>query len=204
MLEMLSGKLYNIEDSDVMVDLQRYVGKMAMMNQVGPLTQEDVESELWIEIVKGLKHYADLADKEHKKAVLYRMVKNRLGELKYRYYITHRSAENVTEDLDAIGESVMDDASNPETIYSSMERVEAVKAKLSPSALSVLEAILYDRSENLAQVLIMAMTRASAIYAQPSVNLKPRHVADALRISEKEVQKAFAEIKKAYREVCNG
>ena len=50
---------------------------------------DELFGELLEEIAKGLKHYADLPYNQ-KLAVIRSMLDNRVAELRYKYYVTHR------------------------------------------------------------------------------------------------------------------
>lgn len=69
-----------------------------------PLLQPDeLEGELCYELVHGFLYYENLvSDEEEMLRIIRRMLHNRVGELVYRFHITHRKEEISTVDIDSL------------------------------------------------------------------------------------------------------
>ncbi len=169
------------------------------------LSFDEIVGELLLELAKGLQHYEDLPDNELD-AVIRRMMDNRISELKYRYYKTHRrdELEKVVLSWDDYSEweKTVDDGSDAEDIAESKHRVKATREKLSPIARRVFDALIYG-DDRLNQQLQISNMRASTIYKNHKVSVRPHHVADALLISEEQVIQSYGEIREVYQDVCN-
>lgn len=197
----------NPDPDPVYAEMEKFVYHLAWQND-NPnnvmMEAEEIAAELLAELAKGMKAYNGLP-LEERKAVIRRMLDNRMGELKYRFYGTHRKAAKLTVSLEAdeAVESLASDAPNPEQVLSSKERVEMTRSKLSKPAQAVFDAVVFGDTR-LTNVMLASLTRAFATYQNPTIKLRPWQVADALLMEEKVVVKAFAEIKRAYGEVCHG
>lgn len=170
---------------------------------------DEIHGELLEEVAKGLKAYATLPFAQ-KKLVIKRMMDNRIAELRHKYYATHRKASKFTLSIETYEEDsefeeggLGTEEATAEPLLESSERVAATRARLSPGSRKIFDSVLYDNTGRLASVLLLAMVRATAIMKTPGVNLKPWHVADAIGEPESKVRKAFVEIKRVYKEVCN-
>ena len=166
---------------------------------------DEIVGELFVEIVKGLDRYKDLPQNELE-AVIRRMMDNRISELKYRYYITHRKHENsltvaLTDAEDDPDEFLLSDQQyNPASMSTSLERVRQTRGSLSNTAQRVFDILIFG-DERLNQQLRVSTMRARSVYKDFKVIIRPHHVADALMISEKEVLSAYDEIRSAYAKV---
>ena len=89
-------------EQEVYVELEKFVHFLASKN-ANPnnvmMEYDEIVSELMLEMVKGLRAYKDLP-KGQLKAVIRRMMDNRVSELRYRFYVTHRVAENTSISID--------------------------------------------------------------------------------------------------------
>lgn len=186
-------------------ELIKFVHWLAKQNedlQNPMMWADEIVGELLIELAKGLDHYAELPEDELLK-VLRKMMDNRISELKYKYYITHRKGHvgSVSTQDSAVAETVESDGASPEEVVLSRERVKAVREKLSPIARDVLDVVL-QWDDRLAQVMELSIIRAKFVYKKTSkVKVRPHNVADALFMDDKQVKHAFREIKAVYREV---
>jgi hypothetical protein len=166
---------------------------------------DEIVGELFVEVVKGLDRYKDLPQNELE-AVIRRMMDNRISELKYRYYITHRKHENsltvaLADAEDDPDEFLLSDQQyNPASISTSLERVRQTRGSLSNTAQKVFDVLIFG-DERLNQQLRVSTMRARFVYKDFKVIIRPHHVADALLISEKEVLSAYDEIRSAYAKV---
>ena len=180
------------------------------------MSADEIASELNEELVKGIKAYGDRPANELL-AILRRMLDNRIAELTHRFYGTYRKEDKRLLRLDAtvnpndegydrdLAEGVQvlhDDCDDPQDICESRDRVQRTFAKLSPIAKQVLNAILFD-TDALDMTMKLAMLRAESRFSSPHLDVKPRHVAQALQLPEKTVKMAFVEISDMYKEVIN-
>lgn len=215
-------------DEETYKQLERFVRYLSSKNNNDRnimMQSDEIAGELLLELVKGLRAYPNL-EMEQLKAVIRKMMDNRVSELKYRFYTTHRGQEKFSISLDlevavsdadivstagdAVGfgdtlvhELIESPFSDPQDIYESKERVLETRRHISPVARKVFDAIVFGNNM-LAVVLYMSSLRASVIFKHKVVQIKPWHVADALHLDESVVKEAFREIKSVYAEVLNG
>jgi len=178
-----------------------HIGSMASDVLTEP---EELVGELNEEMVKGFNQYGHLPFSQLSK-IIKTMILNRIGELRHRYYGTHRKAAVgilSTDSPDA--ESAEDKVGNPAHILESKERVAATRMRLGESAKKVFDAVVMEEDPRVTRELLIVTTRAYETFEKPNVRIKPAMVARALGMEIKEVEKAFREIKKVYGEVCYG
>ena len=180
---------------------------------------EEVVGELFYEVSKGMRYYEDRPLNELL-ALLRKMCDNRVAELKYRYYKTHRVAARFSVSLDVLDDSergdntvykhpgyrthvqVEDDTANTVALVGSALRVQETRRRLSPIGQQVFDVVIMGTDGRVAAQILLAGMRASSVFQRGSVRIKPRHVSEAIpELSEKDVKIAFAEIRAAYREV---
>jgi len=171
------------------------------------LSYDEIVGELLLELAKGLQHYEDLPDDELD-AVIRRMMDNRISELKYRFYKTHRKVELENNEFWSWDdcsewENSVEGKPDAEDIADSKRRVQATREKLSPIAKRVFDALIFG-NKRLNVELKLSNKRANSVYKNHKVRVRPHHVADALLISEKQVIKSYNEIREVYQEVCRG
>ena len=173
------------------------------------LNFDEIVGELLLELAKGLQHYEDLPDNELD-AVIRRMMDNRISELKYRFYKTHRKVELEEDKIEFWDwedrekwDEIIDGRPNAEDIATSKQRVKDTRDKLSPISKSVFDALIFG-NDRLNVELRLSNKRANSVYKNHKVRVRPHHVADALLISEKQVIKSYNEIREVYQEVCRG
>jgi hypothetical protein len=219
------AKFSVLEDDSVYVELEKFVRYLAGRNANPNNTMmeyDEIVGELMLEMVKGIRAYPDLPMNQLK-AVIRRMMDNRIGELRYRFYTTHRSAENKMISLSIlvnvndedqlsyntptgiqhpVEELIEDEGADPSTLLDSKERVQETRENLSLTALRVFDAVIYGNNM-LAKILLLSSMRASYVFGSRTTVMKPWHIADALHLSLEEVKGAIKEIKYVYAEVCN-
>ena len=171
------------------------------------LNFDEIVGELLLELAKGLQHYEDLPDDELD-AVIRRMMDNRISELKYRFYKTHRKVELEANEFWSWDdcsewENSVEGSPDAEDIALSKQRVKDTRDKLSPISKSVFDALIFG-NKRLNVELKLSNKRANSVYKNHKVRVRPHHVADALLISEKQVIKSYNEIREVYQEVCRG
>lgn len=214
-----------LEFSDVFQELEDFVYWLAnreQRDQIHLMDPDELIGELFEEMWKVFLHYQEtVSDMEQMKALMRQSFDNRVRELVYKYAVTHRAAKLNAVSLDGetfgnddesnhsvleghivmnIGASVRVDLD--EEVISKM-RVEETLERVSDNARTVLEAVLQGHPMLEAQLKLSGL-RASEVYkGGGTVKIKKWHVSNALAMSEREVSKAFAEIRQIYEEVCN-
>lgn len=205
--QVMSSREDTVERAERIHDsLIRFAWWLAINNQDlnNPLMSSDeILGEVLFEMAKGLEVYSHLPD-DKLQAVIATMMKNRVGELKYKYYHTHRRHASLNISIDVeIAETMADGGADPQGVYASKQRVQRVLECLSEDARVVLEA-LFSWDDRLANIVLMSAARANQIYKSGgTVKVRPHHLADALYMSERQVKCAFREIRQAYREVLD-
>lgn len=205
-----------VDNNPMMIDLIKFAKFLASQSQDDRqvlMEYDELVGELLFEVSKGLKYYGDKSPDDLKNAVM-SMMRNRLGELKYRYFLTHRRVEKLHISIDIqvdsadddgaeLGEIITDEQPTPESWVLSRERVEATRSLLSAKAQQVFDAIVQG-DQKLSLLVWLSMMRAKAMHKTSTAKMRAIHVADALGMSEPDVHRAYKEIRKAYLEVCNG
>ena len=171
------------------------------------LSYDEIVGELLLELAKGLRHYEDLPDDELD-AVIRRMMDNRISELKYKFYKTHRKIEISDSSYVSLEDyidyqTLKSDRPDAEDIADSKHRVQVTREELSPIAKRVFDALIFG-NKRLNAELKLSNKRANSVYKNHKVHVRPHHVADALLISEKQVIESYNEIREVYQEVCRG
>lgn len=174
------------------------------------MDSDDIAQELFIELFKGLDYYSSLPEEE-KKAVLKKMIDNRLGALKFMHYRTHRGIGNNASSIDDdIIINTVKSEDDIEELFISSERVDELKSKLSPFANKVLEAIMYNNPRMEIVMKLAELRYENYVKNKGRQNVKvwyipqPYHICDVLGESLDKVRDAFSEINKVWSEVCNG
>lgn len=194
-------------DDETIGNLVKFVywlaGKNANPDNV-MMSFDEIVGELFVEIVKGVDKYRDLPQNELE-AVLRRMMDNRISELKYKFYVTHRKYERsltiaLPDAEDDLDEYIGSNQSNPASLSASRERVQQTRQQLSSTAKQVFDMLIFG-DERLNQQLNISNIRAKSVYKDYKVKIRPFHIADALMISESEVVAAYDEIRQAYKSV---
>lgn len=202
-----------LDQDEFVHEMEKFVYWLAQKNtgQITMMETDEIVGELMLEMAKGLQHYANLP-MEQLKAVIRKMMDNRIAELRHREYGTHRALGigALCLDYDPHDESKIDmmmthvdipDPASVEELCESMERVELVRKHLSPIAQQVFDAVIFG-NDRLNSVVSMSAIRHHTRFSRGSLKLKPWHVADALFMDLRDVKKAFAEISEQYSLVC--
>ena len=198
-----------LDQDEFVREMEKFAYWLASRNAGQPvlLETDEIVGELMLEMAKGLQHYANLP-MEQLKAVIRKMMDNRIAELRHREYGTHRALgigalcldydPHDDSDIDAMMTHV--DVPAPgsvEEIAESHERVRLVRDRLTPVAQEVFDAVIFG-NERLNAVTSMSAIRHGVRFSRGSLSLKPWHVADALFLPVKTVKTAFVEISEAY------
>jgi len=215
-----------VEDDKVITvfeELEKFVYYLAngAHDPNNPLMNSDeISGELFLELVKGVQYYQALP-MEQLLTVIKRMMDNRLSELVYKYYVTHRKAMANTADIDALETyeendgpfliradiQIIADVSmqlNPELLAGSSIRMQTLRERLSYDAIKVMDAMMYG-NELLYSQIVIAEIRAKEVLGQKShtPRVYPWQVADSLGMDEQRVRECIKEIKEAYKQVLH-
>lgn len=176
-------------------------------DQNTPLMDHDeLAGELFLEVAKAIKRYSHLPYNQLL-ALIKTMMNNRLSELKYKYYMTHRGAISNGRQFRLVDELEDDEpgtvpvgGDNPEIIVEGRLFVEAFLGELSDTARLVASTVIYG-NELLSLHVSMAGIRASYVYQNngKTIEIQPWHVARALDLDVSVVEAAFDEIRTALR-----
>lgn len=216
-------KFSMVEDEEIYNELERFVLWMANRNgsDVDVLMESDeLVGELLLEMAKGLRTYSHLP-KDQKKAVIRKMMDNRISEIRHRVFGTHRRLglspirlDQETDLADATGiqdgayrqhghfvveELVEEEGSDP---YESIENVSLTRQLLSENAKKVFDAVIYG-NERLGNLARLSGKRHEAVFGTDRVRIKTWQIADSLLMEPRQVRRAIREIRRAYSEVCN-
>lgn len=198
---------------DKIIKFVYYLAHRAKDDNTPLMDFDEIVGELLLEIVKGLDHYDDGARTEGELlAILRKMCDNRVAELRQKYYRTHRVAAITAVSVEGLAECDNDSGgiyprdllseNTPPVMSSSTMRVVETRNRLSPFSKQVFDAVILRDDQRVATQIRLAGMRASAVFKNATVRIKPRHVAEALVEDEKKVREAFKEIKAMYAEVC--
>lgn len=184
---------------------------------------DDIVGELLLELVKTFMYYKDKnLTKGQMLAVIRKTLDNRIGELIYRYFKTHRVVGNNYIPIEQLAEMEDEDddtlyhpsASSidihlevfptAETILISKQGVLQLRSMLSPAAIKVVDAIL-DGHPMVAEQVRLSIDRAAFVYKSGgTVRIEAWHLADGLAMDVNDIKRAFVEIRKAYVEAFHG
>jgi hypothetical protein len=158
------------------------------------MSAEDIISELNEEILKGLKHYAN-ANKSVDDMVnlLKRMCYNRIGELKYRYYLTYRKHEKTSISLEvSVSFDISTDEGNPEKLFDSSVRVS-----------KTLELLTTEQARLIFKKIILEKQFTSADSDQVHNYLCVEDIAKITGMTTHDASIGIREIKSMYAEVVS-
>ena len=207
------SKSSSVEDDEVVYKkLEKFVYYLAWSNNTPGnvmMEAEEISAELFLELAKGLKYYKGYPQ-GRKLAAIRRMLDNRVSELKYRYFGTHRKAAKLSisietdESCEMYGDSELD----PERKAIANDRVLEVRSKLvTEAAKKIFDTIILGTDASTPRfedVMLLNSQRATMAFKNPTLTIKTSHIADALFMTTCQVRTAMDEIKKAYDEVYNG
>lgn len=164
----------------------------AMMNH------DDIFGELQVEFVKSLNVYGDLPQDEFIK-VTKRMFDNRISELKYKYYQTHRGIPGTFVSLHDLFHGGFDGGFNLEKYAQSRDFVSKVRNELSDETLEIFDMIIFG-DDRLGELLRLCGMRASHVYtSRGTIRIKTWHIADVMMISVGEARKHLSHIEEIVR-----
>lgn len=215
------AQTYTIDD--VIEDLQEFIYYLAHRNDsidTIMMDFDEIVGELSEELVKGFYYYQDKdLTKPQMLAAIRKILDNRISELIYKYFKTHRvaginyvpvdSLAEQDDDVDVVSykltrvdiQAFVAISPSPEAITDSQDRVYELFTSLSPNAQRVMGAIIKG-NELLSMNIDLSIQRASHAFKNGTVKMQPWHVADSIGISEQEVKKAFQEIRQEYKRIC--
>lgn len=178
-----------------------YVANKSCCGTIG-MEFDDIVSELNIEIIKGVRYYANKnLNFGQMKSILRRMIDNRLNELLTKHFYTYRKAYENSMSIDLnveirvkgiVAGMSISEVGNPIREVESKDRVEMTRSRLSEGAKVLFDAVVYNDEF----LITMQMVNLDKKF-------RYNKVAEVLKISECEVKTAFVEIRNAYAEVLN-
>lgn len=200
--------------------LEKFVHYLAhsKANGAALMDHDEISGELFEEMVKGYARYSHLPEGQLL-AVIRRMMDNRISELIYKYYKTHRglaigsdsfpdddqdTVDTVCNWMNSVTWSSNGDCQDVSALVESRDRVRETFDRLSAGSKKVLRAVL-DGNRGLLDQIYLSGLRSSYVYqANGKIKVRPWQVADSLAIDESDVRKAYREIKRVYAEVSDG
>lgn len=200
----------------VMEELGKLVYYLASRYDSGDqvlMEKDEIVGELYYELAKGMEYYKHL-DKKDLLAVLKTMLSNRISELKYKYFVTHRKEGTYAISIDILVQSIDDGVSDAhnlikdpsqdvEGVLISKDIVMEVRDQLQPVTQIIFDAIVYGH-DRLSWMVWLSAVRAAFVYKTGgTAKMHPWHIADALCIPVDQVKDSMAEIKEVVHEVYN-
>jgi len=201
-------------------DLVKFVKWLASSNHDEKdimMDYDEIVGELLLELVKGVAHYKELP-REKLLAVIKKMMDNRISELRYKYYLTHRKAHAlqisiergrdgvVTED-EYSAEDLLDIEAEEsvEGIIESKDVVKQVRSRLSPDSLKVFDTVVVGNNPRMLQFIALNAERAKYVSGVRAGKMKITKdiVANAAVLPRRVVRRAYREISSVYKEVVN-
>lgn len=218
-IEELFGVVY-----DELNDLVHYLAIRYSETATEVLMEKDeIVGELYEELWKGCLYYQkrNLPIKQML-TVLKVMLSNRVAELRYKYYRTHRKigqlnisidiyavddseAMNVEESLnyDPMQDLVSTFAIDPASIYDSQELLSIIRKALDEVAQQIFDALIYGNEQLALHVWLSSVRSSEVNKSDRPAKLKPYHIASALCLPEVEVKLAMKTIKQIVIEVTD-
>lgn len=186
--------------------LEKFIYLLAWENEGKDVLMEfeEIVGELNIELVKGYQHYEHLPVEELK-TVLMTMLRNRISELRYRFYVTHRVEGAKSVQLGVLDEVISQPTVSPERSVEFHEAWSRMRSMLSDEALRVLDALIGTiggvDSQRMELAIRLSSLRSRHNTAQ--VKLRPFHIAQALLMPETIVRNHLRDIEEAYNACAN-
>ena len=208
------------------VKMKRYIRWLSSVSATDSvlLQQEDIQSELAAELIHGFLYYEDsITDPAELIRIVKQMLHNRVGELIYKFHLTHRKEEVYQVDIDSLAgyedtgdddtrqhlgglvDQITDNELNqtipdPQELAEYSEDYARFIALLTPSEMDIVDALLnYD--PRVKQQITLTGMRKSFVYGRPTVSINYRIVADALHLDREETHKLWTSIKPKWRRV---
>lgn len=172
---------------------------------------QDLEAELLLAVARCMHKYLDTKPYDEFLVISRAAIRNSLGALKYKAFLTHRRMEATNLDLDApvgdeeetLGDVLPADTGDPEQYVMSAELVAEVAGKLDELQLRVLDALL-GGNDRVMMYLILYRRRLNWVWANPTITITPEIVADALCESVESVRAAYEAIQVTLGQVSYG
>jgi hypothetical protein len=167
---------------DELVNFMHWLAHKHTDDNKALMNHDDIFGELQLEFVKSLNHYGELPRKEFIN-VTKRMFDNRIGELRHKYYGTHRGIPGIMASLD---DSFLDDITSDdfcvEDFVESTNFVADIRSELRGIALKIFNMLIYG-DERLTELLRLAGMRSSSVFSsRGTIRVKAWHIADVLTI----------------------
>jgi len=181
------------------------------------MDKDEIVGELYLELWKGVQYYHERGlPLPQMISVVKVMLSNRIAELKYRYYKTHRriSQLNISIDVTINGIDVDErldinpsqefaptGLSDPADIFDSVDYVNTVRARLDIRTQEVFDAVVYGHEQLMIHVWLSSVRANAAYKTNRNTRIKPYHIASALCRPEDEVKVAMQTISAVMEEV---
>jgi len=182
--------------------LNRYIKWLSYRNANASnvlLQADEIEGELLYEMVKGWVYYQHRGlNNDELLKVIKRMLANRIGELKYRFYHTHRHVELGMVDLDDLAELVADSGDSISSVTESKERVHAYFECLTPFEREI-AVQLVQPDARVGQQLELMGHRKSFVHRQPTVTINPYVLARALHYGVEAIKTGWDSAERKWR-----
>ncbi len=158
------------------------------------MMRDEIASELFLELWKSWARYGERDDinESQLKALTIKILNNRVAELKYRFYVTHRSAEQYVADYDDLSDVLCDEL----PIFDG--RWDRFIVSLSPSEMAVVVAIVTDDSRVSQQIMLKGWRNAVVYLNGGTVTITPRLMSEALHISLKRMRALWRSISRKW------
>jgi hypothetical protein len=206
------------------VKMRRYIRWLSSVSATDSvlLQQEDIQSELAAELIHGFLYYEDsITDGEELIRIVKQMLHNRVGELIYKFHITHRKEEVYQIDIDSLAgyedtdddgtrqhlgsfvDEILDNELNqtipdPQELAEYSEEYTQFIALLTPPEMEIVNALLNEDPRVRQQIVLTGM-RKSFVYEKPKVSVNYKIVADALHLDRAEAFRLWTSIKSKWR-----
>lgn len=165
---------------------------------------DELEGELLYECWKGWLHYGerDLTEGELK-AIVRKMMDNRIGELYARYYHTHRKHEAHLLDIDdedvLIVNTDLSMENSAATYVDSCERFAMFVSSLTDDEYDVVRAVLQPDFRIYQQVMLESWRKKFVYNGREVITITPNMVANALHMDKKYVKHLWENVRQKWR-----
>lgn len=185
---------------DLHARLERYIRWLASVRATDHilLRQDELVGYLSEELVHGWLYYSKNGlSAGELLAVVRKMLDNRVSELMYRFYKTHRMAEANIADLDDVDN--VSTGCSLEDFLDSKDRCSRFYESLAEAEKRIVD-VLLNFDNRVRQQIILRAYRRSFVFQSPVIKVGYRVVADALHMNRAETKRLWESICKKWRE----
>lgn len=169
---------------DLYARLERYIRWLASVKATDHvlLRQDELAGYLYEELVHGWLYYSKNGlSAGELLAVIRKMLDNRVSELMYRFYKTHRCAESSIADLDDVDN--VSTGCSLEGLMDSKDRCSRFYESLTEAERHIVDALL-NFDDRVRQQIILKAYRRSFVFQSCTVKVDYRVMADALHMEK--------------------